>query len=295
LLRWRLLLGVLFIASIVALCWLDHRLATPGLVLLPLAMVLSALASAEMLWLLSARGFAPRRELVYGGNLLIVASCAMPLVWQSDWGPDPLGRLGWPLSAYGLLVLVAFCGEMRRYSGPGHVMEQLAATLFALSYVGVLLGFVCQMRWLGDGAWGVPAIATLVIVVKMCDTGAYTCGRLFGKRKMAPVLSPGKTLEGAAGGVAFACLGSWIAFTFLVPAMNASPPTARVPLAWMWYGLIVGLTGMFGDLAESLIKRDMGRKDSSNWMPGFGGVLDVLDSILFAAPVAYLCWIIGWR
>jgi phosphatidate cytidylyltransferase len=192
------------------------------------------------------------------------------------------------------MVLVAFCGEMRRYTGPGRVMEQLATTMFALSYVGVLLSFVAQLRWLGNGTWGVPAIATLVIVVKMCDTGAYTFGRLFGRHKMAPVLSPGKTLEGAAGGMAMACLGSWIAFRFLVPAMVESPPVPTAPLAWLWYGLIVGLTGMFGDLAESLIKRDMGRKDSSDWMPGFGGVLDVLDSILFTAPVAYLCWIFGW-
>lgn len=289
-LRWRLLLGAVFIAAIVALCWLDHRLETPGLVLLPLAIGLSFLASNEILGLLSARNFTPRRELVYLGNALIVASNAVPLVWPTSAGPDPLGRLGWPLAAYGLMILATFCGEMRRYTGPGHVMEQLATTLLAFSYVGVLLSFVAQMRFLGDGAWGVPAIASLVIVVKMCDTGAYTAGRLFGRHKMAPVLSPGKTLEGAAGGLIFACLGAWVAIELLLPAMVVTPPAPRIPVAWLFYGLVVGLTGMFGDLAESLIKRDMGRKDSSAWMPGFGGVLDILDSILFAAPVAYLCW-----
>jgi phosphatidate cytidylyltransferase len=76
--------------------------------------------------------------------------------------------------------------------------------------------------------------------------------------------------------------------------MRPAPNIAAAP-AWGWlaYGLIVGVAGMLGDLAESLIKRDLGRKDSSDWMPGFGGVLDVLDSILFAAPVAYLCWALG--
>jgi phosphatidate cytidylyltransferase len=60
---------------------------------------------------------------------------------------------------------------------------------------------------------------------------------------------------------------------------------------WLFYGVLLGIAGIFGDLAESLIKRDVGRKDSSTWMPGFGGVLDLLDSLLFAAPVAWLCWI----
>jgi phosphatidate cytidylyltransferase len=291
LLRWRLLLGALFIAGIVALCWLDHRLATPGVVLLPLALMLSVLGSREVIWLLAARNFQPQPAVVYVGNLLIVAASAVPLLKPPMELSNNVGRLGWPLAAFALAVLAAFCGEMRRYRAPGHVLEQLASTIFGLFYIGVLLSFVAQMRWLGDGLWGVPAIASLVIVVKMCDTGAYTVGRLFGRHKMAPVLSPGKTLEGAVGGLLFACFGAWVALRWLVPAMVASPPTPRVAGGWLIYGLAVGLTGMFGDLAESLIKRDMGRKDSSDWMPGFGGVLDVLDSVLFAAPVAYLCWL----
>ncbi len=208
---------------------------------------------------------------------------------------DPLGRLGWPLTAFTLMVLAAFCVEMRRYTGPGRVMEQLATSIFALAYVGLLFSFLAQMRLLAGGALGVPAIASLVIVVKMGDTGAYTVGRLIGRRKLAPVLSPGKTIEGAIGGLAFACLGAWIAIEWLAPLMRSEYAATSATPSWGWlaYGLIVGLAGMLGDLAESLIKRDLGRKDSSDWMPGFGGVLDVLDSILFAAPVAYLCWAFG--
>lgn len=288
-LRWRLLLGTLFIAAIVALLWFDHRQPTPGLVLLPLALTLSVLATREVLWLLSARDLRPLPGVLYAGNLAIVASNAAAMWWPSGWPAEPLGRLGWPLAAFGLAGLAVFLGEMRRYERPGRVMEQLATAIFGLFYVGVLLSFVAQMRLLGSGSLGVPAIASLVIVVKMCDTGAYTVGRLFGRHKMAPVLSPGKTLEGAAGGLAFACLGSWLAFRYLVPG---GPSTTGLVGSWGWliYGILVGLAGMFGDLAESLIKRDVGRKDSSDWLPGFGGVLDVLDSILFAAPVAYLCW-----
>ena len=136
------------------------------------------------------------------------------------------------------------------------------------------------------------ALAALVIVVKMGDIGAYTVGRLFGRHKMAPVLSPGKTWEGARrrtgvcldrrlGGVSFAARQDG---TYAGPSLVE---LAAVRHCW-W-----ALTGILGDLAESLFKRDVGRKDSSTWLPGFGGILDVLDSILFAAPVAYVCWYAG--
>jgi phosphatidate cytidylyltransferase len=142
------------------------------------------------------------------------------------------------------------------------------------------------------GRFGIAAIASLAIVVKMCDIGAYTFGRLLGRRKMTPVLSPGKTWEGAVGGLAFACLGSWLALNWLAPALSAGL-APRSAWCWLGYGLFVGIAGILGDLAEPLIKRDVGRKDSSAWMPGFGGVLDLLDSVLFAAPVAFLCWKLG--
>jgi phosphatidate cytidylyltransferase len=131
-------------------------------------------------------------------------------------------------------------------------------------------------------------LVSLIAVVKMGDSGAYTVGRLIGRHKMAPVLSPGKTWEGVAGAIGFAMLGAWMVFR-LMPGSST-----RTEFRWQWlvYGAIVGVAGLIGDLAESLIKRDAGRKDSSTWMPGFGGILDVLDSILFAAPIAWILWAI---
>ena len=290
-LRWRLILGAAFIGGIIGLCWLDHRLSPPGLVLLPLALALSLLASGEFLLLATARGLRPSRAVVYAGNLLIVAANAVP-AWWLHGEADFLGRLGWPCAAFTVMVLAAFCREMARYDGPGRVMEQLSTTILALAYVGLLFSFLAQMRLLGNGMFGVPALASLVIVVKMGDTGAYTVGRLIGRHKLVPRLSPGKTVEGAIGGLAFACFGSWLAFHWLLPLATGSQ-AAPSSFGWLAYGLIVGVAGMLGDLAESLLKRDAGRKDSSDWMPGFGGVLDVLDSILFAAPVAYICWACG--
>jgi phosphatidate cytidylyltransferase len=140
---------------------------------------------------------------------------------------------------------------------------------------------------LGGPVTGLIALVALLLVVKMGDSGAYTVGRLIGRHKMSPVVSPGKTIEGAIGAFAFACLASWFAFTYLPLWMGAARPH-RV-WGWIVFGVAVGGAGLLGDLAESLMKRDVGAKDSSAWMPGFGGVLDLLDSILFAAPVAYLC------
>jgi phosphatidate cytidylyltransferase len=129
----------------------------------------------------------------------------------------------------------------------------------------------------------------MLIATKMGDVGAYTFGRLFGRRKMAPQLSPGKTWAGFGGALAGGALGGWAWLTVgsgLFAAGLAAPP------AWwsLSYGLVLGFVGLVGDLCESLIKRDMGQKDAAALMPGFGGLLDLLDSILFAGPVAYCLW-----
>jgi phosphatidate cytidylyltransferase len=137
------------------------------------------------------------------------------------------------------------------------------------------------------------AVVSLIVVTKMSDTGAYFVGRSLGRHKMTPILSPKKTIEGGIGGILTACLASWIFFRWCVPGLVGE---ASVVTPW-WgavvYGAVIAVAGACGDLAESLLKRDMERKDSSRWMPGLGGVLDVLDSLLIAAPAAYLCWAIG--
>jgi phosphatidate cytidylyltransferase len=158
--------------------------------------------------------------------------------------------------------------------------------------VGVLWSFVCQLRLVEDGRLGIVALASLVAVVKAGDVGAYAFGRLLGRNKMAPILSPGKTWAGLVGGLFGSCLGAWVTLGWWLPQW--SPPTQLLtgPGWWVPYGLVVGLAGVAGDLAESMLKRDAGVKDSSTWMPGFGGVLDMVDSIIFAAPVAWICWAI---
>jgi len=271
----------------------------PGIVLFPVAVLLAVLASAETLHLASAAGLHPVASAVYGGNLLIIIGCWSPVFWSSmiehdlDW---PASSVIFLLAAYyrpslalAIGVLLAFAGEMRRYERPGSVTANLAAAVLALVYVGLMLSFVVQLRLM----WGIVALASLVIVVKMGDIGAYSVGRLVGRHKMAPTLSPGKTVEGAIGSLAFGCLGSWATFCCLIPWLGVEHAECGFRSNWLAFGLLVGGAGILGDLAESLLKRDVGLKDSGSWLPGFGGVLDILDSILVAAPVAYACWAFG--
>lgn len=283
---WRILLGTVFIGGLAALCWADYHAREPGFWLLPLALALALLISNELLTMMSAAGLKPAVWPVYMGNLAMVAAN-----WSERAGVLSSNQSGLdrPATAFVIALLVVFAVEMVRYREPGESTIRLATAVLAISYTGWLLTFLVQLRLLGGNLAGMAALLTLVIVVKMCDTGAYTVGRLIGRHKMTPRLSGGKTWEGLLGGLAFACLGSWCAFYWLLPALADSVP-APVHYAWWVYGLVVGLTGVVGDLAESLLKRDLKCKDSSTWMPGFGGVLDVLDSLLFSAPVAYLLW-----
>jgi phosphatidate cytidylyltransferase len=288
LLRWRLLLGGVLIAALVGLVRLDYLSSVPATWLFPLAVLAAIGAANEVVSLLATGGRRPLASVIYGGTVAVIASNAIPLFILRE--TDPLARLGWPLLAYTLVILAALVGEMIRYRQPGGVMVNVALTVFGVAYSGLLVSFAVQLRVLGQGNEGLVALVALIAVVKFGDTGAYTMGRLFGRHKMAPLISPGKTWEGAAGAMGFAVLGSWLSFT-LLPQWQAVP-ISQPRWAWIVFGLVVGLAGLLGDLAESLFKRDMGSKDSSTWLPGFGGVLDLLDSILFAAPVAFVCWLL---
>jgi phosphatidate cytidylyltransferase len=271
----------------VVLCWLDYS-ARPATYLFPLAAVLSVLAAGEMIWMLANRELRPIPAVVYGGTALVVASNLLPLFVPGFEPTSALDALAWPALALTLCVIAAFFGEMCRYEKPGGVTVSLGVTILSIAYVGLLFSFIIQLRALGGGERGIIALGAMVAVVKGGDIGAYTVGRLIGRHKLAPALSPGKTIEGAAGGLAFSCAASWFMFEWLAPRI-VSTPLGLPDYFWVVFGLAVSVAGMIGDLAESLLKRDLGRKDSSAWLPGFGGVLDIVDSMLLASPIAFLC------
>lgn len=292
-LRWRLLLGTLIIALLVGLSWLDAHASLPGVWLLPVLIVFSLLGSAEVLRLMACAGIRPAPWVVYTGNLLILATNWAPLVSRGNLAsaghPGLVSPGDWVLVTFGVCVLLAFCAEMLRYRKPGGVTLNLAGAVFAFAYLGVMLSFAVQLRLI----WGIGSLASLLIVVKMGDTGAYAVGRLMGRHPMAPVLSPKKTIEGALGALAFSCFSSWAVFRWLTPIATTDAAASPPWWGWMVFGVVICVVGMLGDLAESLLKRDVGQKDSGAWVPGFGGVLDMLDSVLLAAPIAYLGWALG--
>ena len=300
-LHWRLIIGSIIIAALVGLCWLDFHAPRPGVVLLPLAVLGSLLSAAEVLGFYSHGDRQPIPWVIYTGTMLTVLLSAAPMLWEvypSEGGP--IGRLGWLALGMTASVLVALAGEVRRYQEPGGVAAKLALSVLAIIHAGGLMGFIVQLRLLGDGPWGTDgrwglvALVSMIAVVKVSDMGAYFVGKQIGRNKMAPVLSPGKTWEGLAGGLVVAAIAALILLGPVARLMSCDPGRTGV----MWaigacaYGVILAIAGLLGDLTVSLLKRDAGVKDSSLWLPGFGGVLDILDSLLVAAPVAYVCWLL---
>lgn len=156
----------------------------------------------------------------------------------------------------------------------------IGAGAFVQLYVAFLAGFYVLLAAQPHGEWW--TLSALLVVV-FVDTGAYVSGLLFGKHPMAPRISPKKTWEGFAGAVVFAILVAIVLSIWLLQ------------MPW-WFGLILGpvivFTATMGDLIESLIKRDLGIKDISNWLPGHGGLLDRMDSILPTGAAAYLLYVI---
>ena len=225
-----------------------------------------------------------RRDAEFGGRGELASRSFWAFSDGAQWKTAAFASVH-TLLAIAAGVLIAFVGEMLRFKLPGGHLINLTGAVFAIVYVGLLGSFLVMLRI----AYGVPALVSMIVVAKLCDVGAYTVGRLIGRHKMAPSLSPGKTIEGAVGGIAFAILGAWLSVAVLFPAATGEP-SQTTWIGVVIYGLAVGLAGMLGDLAESLIKRDVMRKDSGTNVPGFGGFLDVYDSLLLAAPVAFGLW-----
>jgi phosphatidate cytidylyltransferase len=179
-----------------------------------------------------------------------------------------------------VVLLVALVGigavALAGWDGGGHATASASAALFPSLYLGLPVGALVALR----ETRGPQVLFLLMLTVMISDTAQFYTGRLFGRRPLAPAVSPKKTVEGAIGGVvagpiALAVLGAWW-LPFVAPG-------ARVVL-----GLAVAIVGIVGDLFESMLKRSANMKDSSDLIPGHGGVLDRIDALLFAAPVYYL-------
>jgi phosphatidate cytidylyltransferase len=215
-----------------------------------------------------------------------------------------------PSLAIAALVFVATLGlTIWRRGVDGKPLGAAATTIFGAIYIGGMLSFGYALRYhpyaFADAqlSWGrgltIPSGALLLmlplLVTWASDIGAYTVGRLVGRHKLIPAISPGKTIEGAVGGLVASIVVAW-AF-----GNGVLRPSAQLGFKWYPWGLIlfgavVSVAAQLGDLAESLLKREAGVKDSSRILPGHGGILDRLDSLFFVLPVSYLLtgWLLTW-
>ncbi|MFE4589694.1 phosphatidate cytidylyltransferase [Streptomyces laurentii] len=204
---------------------------------------------------------APLIPLAVGGAAMVVAGYVRGA--EGAWVATALTALA---------VLV-----WRMTEPPEGYLKDVTAGVFALFYVPFLATFVTMLLAPDDGPW---RVLTFLLLTVVSDTGAYAVGWRFGKNKLAPRISPGKTREGLAGAIAFTMAAGALCMEFLIDDG-----------VW-WQGLLLGLavaaSATLGDLGESMIKRDLGIKDMGTLLPGHGGIMDRLDSLLPSAPVVWL-------
>jgi len=278
-LKHRLMFGtlmtVLFSGLVLLDGWLDGSLTASdaddkqvqATLLMVLVGVVVSLGGLELSRLAGTRGLVILNPACFVGLILLATAWYWPRVLMVSQGVY--------LPVVTALTLAGIVlGQHVRFGVSG-TLTNCGISCFSLLYLGLLGSFILGIR-IDGGLWEFLAF---VFVVKSSDIGAYTCGKLFGKHKLAPRVSPGKTWEGLAGAVVFAIVISF-AFAWVSDIMGV----------WLTpvFGAVMAVVGQLSDLVESMLKRDARQKDSSNRVPGFGGILDVIDSPLFAAPVAYL-------
>lgn len=179
----------------------------------------------------------------------------------------------WELLFIVLLLLFLILMQFRRRDNSG-VVVGISTTLFGILYISWCLSFMVKIRYLSSG---IGLFTAVMLITKLGDIGAYLVGTRFGKTPLIPRISPKKSVEGSIGGLLFSVLGALISKVFINFGY----------LHLLFLGIFLGILGQLGDLSESLIKRDCQVKDSGNIAPGIGGALDLMDSLLFTAPVFY--------
>ena len=234
-------------------------------------------------------GLAERRGLVcfkwcglFGGALLMLGTF-LNLTGHLGTSGSP-ARVNDFETGFIILFVLGLCVRQFVSHSSTAGIPAISATLFGLMYVPWLLNFIQKINFfpgIGDG--GKFYVLYFILVTKFSDTGAYAVGSLIGRHKMIPRISPGKTWEGFGGAIVLSTVASLVFVHFLGGKMAGMNRLHAVVL-----GILLSLTAVIGDLIESLFKREAGVKDSGRLIPGIGGILDLLDSLLFNAPIMYL-------
>ncbi|MEX0856357.1 MAG: phosphatidate cytidylyltransferase [Gemmatimonadota bacterium] len=245
--------------------------------------LVAAVGTQEVFRLAGARGWRPFAWMGVPAAALLVLGAA----WGQGFGEWAGFAWGVVLAlTFGTLVLALFTRGAN-----GDPLLAVAITLFGAIYLGATLSFAVHLRGYPGGEGGAPGWSGALILVFpfavtwLGDTMAYLAGHRWGRRKLLPAVSPGKTIEGGIGGLVGATGGAALfAWLLLLPftPLGLSVPAAAV------LGLVIGAVAQLADLAESLLKREAGVKDSGSLFPGHGGILDRFDAILFTLPVTYV-------
>lgn len=263
----RMVWGLIAFSTVVGMLWLGW---TGALVLAVIAVVIGL---HEFRRMARAKGFSVGGRSIYVfGVLMLVAS--LPIL-PENWRGVPWREI----VMWSYLMWVMIVEVIRPSERP---LERIMTSLFGVLYIPFLISFGLLLRYTPNDHVGFWYIVITALGAYASDTGAYFVGGRFGRRKLAPEISPAKTLEGALGGLVFSML--------MVFGMSEAirPIISDVKLSEIWiFAILVSSAAQLGDLAESVIKRGFGVKDSGNFLPGHGGLLDRMDSLLFALPVAY--------
>lgn len=293
------------------------RLLSRGSTIPVVFAIVLVIAAFELNRLFACRSIRPQLPLAI---IIIAVLFISPWLSAAEWlGRDPAQVEGLQWQVVWLLIgLVGSAILLVMRGRPEGVIRDIGATWFMMIYLGLLPSFAVQIRCDRDtpgvdGAW---LLLVVLLVTKFADIGGYLTGSLFGRHKLAPSLSPGKTIEGAVGGT-LASVGLAMAIAYMgtvgrqfdpesssVLALASEiglafghdlGPSAMSPLARSAIiGFTISVVGQFGDLFESALKRDAGMKDSGRVMPRFGGILDLIDSPVLTLPVAWWLLTVVW-
>jgi len=276
----RLSSSVVLWTIIIAALFSGSRLISDGVFLFIIAL-LAVTGLMEFYGLIEKRGLVCFRNWgILGGILLTLGTFFHLEGYLGIHGPP--SRVNDFETSFLILFVLGLC--LRQFFSKSNTAGILAisTTLFGLMYVPWLLNFIQKINFF-PGVDGRFYLLYFVIITKFSDTGAYVVGSLIGRHKMIPRVSPGKTWEGFAGAIGLSTAAS-LGFAHLF----RDHMTGMTPLHAVVLGIVLSLGAVVGDLIESLFKREAGVKDSGKLFPGIGGILDLLDSLLFNAPLMYL-------
>lgn len=295
-LRFRLLSAAILLTSIFTLIFLDAWWPlwdVPGLYLVPAALFFVGTTSLEFVGLANQR-VPVRTNQIAIASCIVFLSATIPMFYAPIMGkpypPDcPVGKLGLVLIAM-LLCTGWFSLQLLRdfAAGSERCLEAWGIAALIPAYVGGGAAFWVFLRMFSDPGWSLWALVSIITVAKSADAGAYFVGKAWGRRKLCPTISPGKTIEGALGGLVIGMVVAILLFAWLLPSSMGEPLKIVRFAPAAFFGALLVVVGIIGDLVESVVKRVASAKDSGQLLPGLGGIWDVTDSLLPTAVVGYL-------